>query len=217
MQKQGLRELLVRAVLDDGFRDRVLADPDAAAAAFDLSEAEMAALRQGRAAGPGLAGSAPDAGSAGSGEDRTEPQAPPPLTVRLLLRVMQSIDEVAGEQGRLHFSAALQPMAAETDAAEMPAPEVDAVVLPGERLKDMLLDIRVMPHIARGAGGGLEASFRHAVLPVAGGAPLRPGAGAAAPSGLDERAEAVRQALPAERYAALLDLVGALGEAAGDG
>jgi hypothetical protein len=216
MENQGLRELLVRAVLDDGFREQVRADPDAAAEAFGLSEAELAALRRGTIVAPS-AGPTRGQDPAPAPAPQELVPTPPPLTIRLLLRVMQSIDEIAGEQGRMHFTAALQPMAADADAASMPAMEVDATVLPGKRLEDIVLDIRVLPHVARGADGALGVSFRHAVLPVPGGAPMRPGVDAEPAAGLAELAEAVRKAVPEARPAALLDLVGALSAEAGNG
>jgi hypothetical protein len=45
MSQQAVQSIIGKAVLDAGFRSTLFADPDSALAGYELSDAEMAALR----------------------------------------------------------------------------------------------------------------------------------------------------------------------------
>ncbi len=47
MSREGLAQLIMRALEDEGFRDQIKANPDAALAQFDLSAEEVAAIKSG--------------------------------------------------------------------------------------------------------------------------------------------------------------------------
>ncbi|GMG82036.1 hypothetical protein LNKW23_12490 [Paralimibaculum aggregatum] len=135
--------------------------------------------------------------------------------LRFLLRVMTGVQAADGGLAQLHLAATLSGLAPGEDPAGLPQPEVSAEALPGDRLPDDLIEIRIAPGVTRGAEGGLEARHQYTVTPVS-SRPAPAPAEPPPPPDIAGLAAAVRAAAPESRHDRLLDLVAALDGGAGD-
>lgn len=225
MGQPGLMELLERAALEPEFAAAVLEDPEAAAAGYALPEAARSLLAEGGGMGLfALAGpmTEPEPDPATDPEDpfaapmqEPVPSAPPMAQLRLLLRVMMSLEDTGADlperHGQLFMASSLVSLTPDMDALAIPSPEVPAETLPGHRMPDDLLDIRIAPNVARSADGVLETRNHYSVIPVP--RPAEADAHAAQPGAMadvEALAAAVLAAPDAEREPALLALLAAL-------
>ncbi|MEM1267602.1 MAG: hypothetical protein AAGI50_16470 [Pseudomonadota bacterium] len=200
------RRVLVRAVLEPAFLERLLEDAEGALADYDLPPEVRDALaaRDARVLdlmglGPATAPPAPEDGTA-------DPPAAEIMQIRLCLQVPFSLE---GSEGgtEMHFAPVLSLLDAETDPRALTAPELDTDVLPGVSAGMCTLELRIIPTLIQAPGEVPQVVCTHAVSPVS-GAPMA----VAAPPRPDIASEvgAVRAAATADRTAAVETLIATL-------
>ncbi|MEO0624846.1 MAG: hypothetical protein AAF183_21995 [Pseudomonadota bacterium] len=218
MSAPGIRDLLVRAVLDPDFRARVMASDAEAIKDYALTDAERTAVLGGGPEVLGLIGRLLEPADQGVSDDENHQPADTPPTggnvlretegppMRLLVRVMTGVEQHEGPEVRLRYGATLQPVPEGLSAADVP-PTADAGP-GGERLTDGRIEVVVVPKISRDEAGQLAVRYgctarmvdEPSVEPVQRPAPEPI-------SDLAERAAAIRAAPDGERQTLLLDLL----------
>lgn len=231
MTAPGIRDLLVRAVLEPAFRARVQAGETAALTEYALSAAERAAVLGGGPDVMALLGALlDDAAPVGRAPAPEEPgpasELPPgpPVPaetegppVHLLVRVMTGAERGPGAETRLHYAAVLQPVPDGGDARTVDPPEGTCDALPGERLTDARLEIVVVPQISRGADGALAIRYDCTARMLDRPAAAEPAlTSPPAPPDLAAHTAAIRAAPAPARLPMLLDLLARM-EGAADG
>jgi len=213
-------DFLIRAVLDETFRDTATADPPRAFEGYDLNDEEREILQNqdervlallGQAVTRGEVSVAP---SEKRGSSNTKTASPPVLPeVRLLLRLIPHVSQNSAPGSQLAYEASLHPWSGDLapDAADGKPPAIEWI-------------IRITPAVRDAQEAGLSVSYSASIQPFAVGAGKSP---ALAPESSQARssspwnhyvasnaaktaAQAVRASDASERYEKLLDLINAL-------
>jgi len=238
MTRKSAANFLVRAVLDEAFRDLALSNPQRAFEGFDLTDEEKEILRGRDHRVLGLLGDA---------VRPQEPVAEPPLEkapptpvaptlpslpeVKLLLRLVPQAVPSPGSEPKVSYAASLHPWPADDKPEGGPnsaAPTENGAEAAAAEVRWL---IRIAPEVVESRDTGLAVAYSASIHPVtaeidetgpadraappeAGGSPWNhhldsPAARAAA--------KAVQSADPSQRYAKLLELVHALQTGGNDG
>jgi len=218
--------VLVRYLLDEGFRAHMDAAPEAALAEYDLTEEERAALiaRDDRVldligaevrASPREPGVAPppephDEAAAVAPEDITLPE------VALYLRLVPRTSRDEAGQLRVQYLTRIYPSPPDPAVPLPGGPGIPERDDPALKLPEATFRLRLAPQVYR-RGEDLEVHYRGAIHAVGPEAPPATRSTVASPWGHDTgsaavraAAEAVHAAEPEDRYAAILDLITAM-------
>jgi len=229
MTRKSVANFLVRAVLDEAFRDLALSNPQRALEGFDLTEEEKEILRGRDRRVLGLLGDAvrlqgpvvePPLEKA-----PTTPVAPtlPNLPeVKLLLRLVPQAVPSPGSNPKVSYAASLHPWPADDEPEG--GPNSAAPTENGAEAAEVRWLIRIAPEVVESRNTGLAVAYSASIHPVTAevdetdpadkAAPLE-AAGSPWNHHLDSpaaraAAKAVQSADPSQRYAELLKLVHAL-------
>ncbi len=238
MMGRTLADFLVRAVLDDEFRELAVADPQCAFDGYDLSEQEKEILTSRDSRLLGLLGDAMASGervalqsSASEHVEASMPAVPSLPEVKLLLRLAPQLVETPKSGPQVAYAASLHPWPADDkpvsgfDTAEQADSDVEAA---GQELTWV---IRMVPTVVGVGETQMEVSYSASIdrLMTDPGESQVPGGKAKQDSGgapwnhhvesvaAKTAAQSVRAADPDQRYAKLLDLVHALQTGDGGG
>jgi hypothetical protein len=237
MVRGSAADFLIRAVLDEAFRELALADPQRAFEGYDLSEAEQQILRSRDGRLLGLLGEAAGQGHAVVEQPARKATAKPAASslpslpeVKLLLRLTPHATQQPDGASKVSYAASLHPWPGDrepkgTDPGSGEQAEGHSDGTPPE----MAWVIHIVPTVLDAQETGLKVAYSASIQPLAVGTdgtqpPARepPRALANSPwnhhlesSAAKAAAQAVRACAPSRRYEKLLELVDAL--QAGDG
>ena len=226
----GLAEFLIKTVLDAGFRELALSDPDGAFEGFDLSTDEKDVLCSGDERVLSLLGRVlqhsgpPQHNQESTREHSSEPsvfthQSLPEINLRM--RLIPHAVSSPGKQFELSYSASLHPWTDDPASWDQP---VDGAAEPGSVATAVDLMIHIVPTMITFPGSepklAYSASIESPKERAGTVAPLGEGEshyGAAPPSRYHGNSLAARQAAaevaqaePDQRYSKLLELVSAI-------
>lgn len=199
--QDGVRQILAKAVLDPGFLDRVRHDPGQTLSAFDLTPEDRAALTAGDRRVLALMG-VPGSGAQTPLADTVPEPAPAPLHLRLAVRVLFSLEMGTGGAAEIHFVPVLSMLDAGVSPTDLPPPDLDPALLPGQAAGQASYEIRLVPGLVTGPDGAATVACAHAMLAARQTDPPAP-----APPDLAPAARAVHASAGADRAAAILALI----------
>ncbi len=220
MTRGSATDFLIRAVLDEAFRELALADPQRAFEGYDLSDAEQQILRSRDGRLLGLLGEVAGQGEAlvekPAGEATAKPVAsslPNLPEVKLLLRLAPQATQQPDAASKVSYAASLHPWPGEQD-------EVHSYGTTSE----MAWVIHITPTVLDAQETGLKVAYSASIQPLAAGADGAPPSAREPPRALPNSpwnhhlessaakaaAQAVRACDPSRRYEKLLELIDAL-------
>lgn len=232
MTRGSAADFLIRAVLDEAFRELAIADPQSAFEGYDLSEEEQEILRGRDARLLGLLGEAVGHTKASvehpgrKGSTKTTESSPPSLPdVKLLLRLEPQASQAPDSASGVAYAASLHPWpggdeSKRTDAQsdERTEGREDGAV------PEMAWIIRITPTVVDVLETGLKVAYSASIHPFTVGAdvgqpstqgPTRSSASSpwdhhVESSAAQAAARAVRASDAGQRYEKLLELIDAL-------
>ncbi len=209
MESQPAADFLIRAVLDEAFRELAIADPERAFEGYDLNADQRDSLRRGDGRVLGLPG---DVAAPQADEQRASPTAAPVPKlpeVKLLLRLTPQSAQLPDSTAQVRYAATLSAWPGDEEA-------IDAV----GGATDVAWVIRITPTVLEQREGGLNVAYSAAIQPLAVHSAESPpssqeGAGSPWNHQVESEAaviaaQAVRASDADGRYACLLDLIRAL-------
>lgn len=228
MTGKSAADFLVRAVLDEAFRDLALSNPQRAFEGFDLTEEEKEILRVRDHRVLGLLGDV---------VRRQEAVAEPPVEkapatgvaqtlpglaeVKLLLRLVPQVVGSPGSEPKVSYAASLHPWPVDDEPEGGAAPTENGAEAEAAEVRWL---IRIAPEVVESRDTGLAVAYSASIHPVTAEVNQTGPADRAAPpetTGLPWKhhvdspavrsaAQAVQAADASQRYAKLLELVHAL-------
>ena len=236
MTRKSAANFLVRAVLDETFRDLALSNPQRAFEGFDLTEEEKEILRGRDHRVLGLLGDAVRLQEPVA-EPTLEKAPPTPVAptlpglpeVKFLLRLIPQAVPSPGSDPKVSYAASLHPWPADDEpkgGSNSAAPTEN-----GAEAAEVRWLIRIAPEVVESRDTGLAVAYSASIHPVTAEVDETGPADRAAPPEaagspwnhhLDSpaaraAAKAVQSADPSQRYAKLLELVNALQTGGHDG
>lgn len=174
MTQRSAADYLMRAVLDDAFRELTLADPDRAMADYDLSEDEKSILRSRDDRLLGLLGGSMAAENANAEHpasteitDSRTPSRPTLPAVELLLRLTPHTEPSTDSAQQVSYAASLHPWplptTVERDEGE---PSTDSESSPNGASSEMTWLLRLTPTVIQSEEAGLRVSYSAAMHPI---------------------------------------------------
>ena len=233
MTRKSAADFLVRAVLDEAFRDLALSNPERGFEGFDLTEEEKEILRSRDHRVLGLLGDAvrPQEAVAEAPVEKApatpvEPTEPNLAEVKLLLRLIPQVTGSPGSEPKVSYAASLHswPVGDEPEGGAEPTEN-------GGATAEVRWLIRIAPEVLESLDSGLAVAYCASIHPVTAEVEETGPADRAAPAeaagapwnhhvdspAVRAATKAVQAADPSQRYTKLLELVHALQTGGHDG
>ena len=232
MTRGSAADFLIRAVLDEAFRELAIADPQSAFEGYDLNEEEQEILRSRDARLLGLLGEAVGQAKASvehperTGGSKTTESSPPSLPeVKLLLRLEPQASQAPDSASGVAYAASLHPWPGDDESKRTDAQSDERT----EGHEDgappkMAWMVRITPTVVEVLETGLKVAYSAAIHPFTADAdvkqpsaqgPTRPSARSpwdhhVESTAAQAAARAVRASGAGQRYEKLLELIHAL-------